>query len=120
VGHYAGICLIFVAGGHLSRTREFPLVSHGHPGRPLVLIVDEVMVRMLIADVLQVEGYKIIEGKDATEAVRLLEARPNIQVLVIHIEMPPGPTGYDLARQTRNGGPMSRSSSLGAKVALPG
>jgi CheY-like chemotaxis protein len=77
-------------------------MTHGCPDRPLVLIVeDEAMVRMLIADVLQYEGYKIIEAKNATEAVQVLQAQPDIQVLVTDAEMPPGPSGFELAHRTR-------------------
>ncbi len=72
------------------------------PDRPVVLIAeDEVLVRMLIADVLQDAGYKIIEAASAEEALRVLEARPDVHVLVTDVEMPPGPTGYELAEQVR-------------------
>ncbi len=70
--------------------------------RPVILIAeDEVLVRMLIADVLQDAGYKIIEAANATEALRVLEARPDVHVVVSDAEMPPGPTGYKLAQQVR-------------------
>ena len=68
--------------------------------RALVLIVeDEVLVRMLIADVLQEEGFKVIEAKNAAEALRVLEARPDVDVLFTDAEMPPGLSGFELARQ---------------------
>ncbi len=72
------------------------------PDRPVILIVeDEVLVRMLIADVLQDAGYRIIEAANADEALRVLQARPDVHVVVTDVEMPPGPTGYDLAAQVR-------------------
>ena len=72
------------------------------PDRPVVLIAeDEVLVRMLIADVLQDEGYRIIEAANATEALRVLEARPDIHVVVTDIEMPPGLNGIELAAEVR-------------------
>jgi CheY-like chemotaxis protein len=70
------------------------------PDEHLVLIVeDEVLVRMLVSDILQDAGFKVIEAKNATEALRVLEARPDVQVLFTDAEMPPGPTGYELAHQ---------------------
>ena len=70
------------------------------PDRPLVLIVeDEVLVRMLMTDILEEVGFTVIEAKDATEALRVLEAKPGIHVLLTDAEMPPGPTGFELARQ---------------------
>lgn len=70
------------------------------PEKPLVLIVeDEVLVRMLISDVLQDGGFKVIEAKNVGEALRVLEARPDVQVVFTDVEMPPGPNGYELAHQ---------------------
>ncbi len=72
------------------------------PDRPVILIVeDEVLVRMLIADLLQDEGYKIIEAANAEEALRVLKVRPDVHVVLTDGEMPPGPTGFDLAAQVR-------------------
>ena len=65
-----------------------PVVSSGD--RPLVLIVDdEVLVRRLIADILQDEGF--VEAKDATKALRVLEARADVDLHLPDAEMPPGP-----------------------------
>jgi CheY-like chemotaxis protein len=72
------------------------------PDRPVILIAeDEVLVRMLIADVLQDAGYKVIEAADANEALRVLEARPDVHVVVTDVEMPPGPSGIELAAEVR-------------------
>ncbi len=70
------------------------------PADMRVLIVeDEVLVRMLIADILQDDGFKVVEAKDAAEALRVLEARADVDVLLTDAEMPPGPNGFELARQ---------------------
>ena len=58
------------------------------------------LVRLLITDVLREEWhFKVIEAKNATEALRVLEARPDVRVLFTDAEMPPGPTGFELARE---------------------
>ena len=68
--------------------------------RPLVLIVeDEMLVRMLISDILRDDGFKVIEANDTIEALQALEAHPGIHVLLTDAEMPPGRTGFDLARE---------------------
>jgi CheY-like chemotaxis protein len=71
------------------------------PGeRPLILIVeDEILVRTLIADILHDGGFRVIEAKNAAEALRVLEACPDVDVLFTDAEMPPGLTGFDLARE---------------------
>ncbi len=77
-------------------------LPHVPPDRPVVLIAeDEVLVRILIADVLQDEGYKVLEAADTLEALRVLEARSDVHVVVTDVEMPPGPNGIELAREVR-------------------
>ena len=72
------------------------------PDRPVILIVeDEVMIRMLIADLLQDEGFKVVEAANADEALRVLQARPDVHVVVSDVEMPPGPSGFELAEEIR-------------------
>ena len=78
-----------------------PVPMASAPGaRPLILIVeDEILVRTLIADILHDEGFRVMEAKDAAEALRVLEACPDVDVLFTDAEMPPGATGFDLARE---------------------
>jgi CheY-like chemotaxis protein len=72
------------------------------PERPAIPVAeDEVLVRILISDVLQDEGFKVLEAADAREAMRVLEARPDVHVVVTDVEMPPGPSGIELAQQVR-------------------
>ena len=81
---------------------ETASMSEDAPDRPVILIAeDEVLVRMLIADLVQDEGFKVIEVADATEALRVLEARPDIHVVVTDVEMPPGLNGVELATTVR-------------------
>jgi len=60
---------------------------------------------MLISDILQDGGFRVIEAKNTMEALRVLEARPDVQVIFTDAEMPPGPTGFELARQVCKGWP---------------
>src|SRR3712207_2007994 len=77
------------------------------PDRHVILIAeDDVLVRMLIADVLDDEGYRLIEAANAAEAVRVLEARSDIHVVVTGVEMPPGPSGLELAAEVRERWPL--------------
>ena len=77
-------------------------MPHPESARATVLVAeDEVLVRMLIADLVQDAGFRVIEAADAREAVRVLEARPDVHVLVTDVEMPPGPSGLDLAAEVR-------------------
>jgi two-component system, response regulator PdtaR len=67
----------------------------------VVLIVeDEPLVRMLGNDVLTEAGFRVIEAVNATEALVLLEARPDIMVVVSDVELK-GENGLELARIVR-------------------
>ena len=68
----------------------------------LVLIVDdEPLIRMDLADMVEESGYGVLEAADADEAIRLLEAHPAIRILVTDIEMPGSMDGLKLAAAVR-------------------
>ena len=67
--------------------------------RPVVLIVeDEPLVRMLGADVLEEAGFEVVEAFNGDEALEVLKARPDIDVLFTDVNMPGSLDGLDLAR----------------------
>jgi two-component system, response regulator PdtaR len=67
--------------------------------RPVVLIVeDEPLVRMLGADVLEEAGFEVVEAFNGDEALKVLRARPEINVLFTDVNMPGSLDGLDLAR----------------------
>jgi two-component system, response regulator PdtaR len=67
--------------------------------RPVVLIVeDEPLVRMLGADVLEEAGFEVVEAFNGDEALAVLQARPDINVLFTDVNMPGSLDGLDLAR----------------------
>jgi CheY-like chemotaxis protein len=74
------------------------------PQRVVVLVVeDEVLVRMVLSDMLDDAGFKVIEAANADEALRVLAAVPEIEVVITDVEMPGGSIdGFELARRVRN------------------
>ena len=65
---------------------------------PLILIVeDDVLVRMVAAAALEDAGYAVIEAECAVEALELLAGRIGVSVLFTDINMP-GRDGLQLAR----------------------
>jgi CheY-like chemotaxis protein len=68
------------------------------PPIAVLLTEDEPLVRMVAADVLTEEGYRVIEASSADEALVLLEARPDVSVLVTDVHMPGVLDGSGLAR----------------------
>ncbi|HEY0836080.1 MAG TPA: PAS-domain containing protein [Azospirillum sp.] len=77
--------------------------AHGGTGeRRLVLLVeDEAEVRRVIRRQLVELGYLVVEADSGTEAVRLLDAVPEVAVLVSDVMMPGGLGGRQLAELAR-------------------
>ena len=69
---------------------------------PSVLVVeDEVLVRMLIAESLRDDGCRVMEAASADEAVQLLRAIATPDVLVTDVKLPGGMDGMQLAAHIR-------------------
>jgi CheY-like chemotaxis protein len=66
----------------------------------VVLVVeDETLVRMFMTDFLDEARFKVFEAVNADEALTVLQARPDVQVVVTDIEMPAGTlNGLELAQ----------------------
>lgn len=66
---------------------------------PAVLVCeDEELVRINSCESLEDAGLKVLEAANATEALALIEAHPEIRVLVTDVKMPGWMSGIDLAR----------------------
>jgi CheY-like chemotaxis protein len=71
--------------------------------RPTILVVeDEMLVRVMLADALRDAGYEAVEAVDGDEAIRLLRGSDNIKVVVSDIRMPGSLDGIALARRVRS------------------
>jgi CheY-like chemotaxis protein len=64
----------------------------------VLLVEDEPLVRLLAADVLVEAHFRVIEAASADEALTVLQAGVEVDVLLSDVEMPPGINGYELAR----------------------
>ena len=71
----------------------------------ILLVEDEVLVRMLAADVLSEAGFTVLESTNAEEALTLLEARPDVQVLFTDVNMPGALDGLGLAQTVHEQSP---------------
>ena len=73
-------------------------MSAAQPAKPRLLIVeDEVMIRVFMRDVFENAGFKAREAANADEALALLKAE-EFAAVVSDIFMPGTMTGLDLAR----------------------
>jgi CheY-like chemotaxis protein len=65
---------------------------------PLVLVVeDEALIRMLAHETLSQTGFHVLEAAHGREALEILQARPDVNVLFSDVDMPIL-DGFSLAR----------------------
>lgn len=65
---------------------------------PILLVVDdEVLVRMLACDILADGGFHCVEAVNAEEALALIDARPDIALMFTDVDMPGEINGSGLA-----------------------
>jgi CheY-like chemotaxis protein len=75
-------------------------VSRGDASDGAVLVVeDDEIVRINSCDLLEQAGLRVLEASDAVQGMALLEAHPEVRVLVTDVKMPGWMSGIDLARQ---------------------
>jgi CheY-like chemotaxis protein len=74
-----------------------------HPVVPIVVLVveDEMMLRMRAVDMVEDAGFTPVEAVDADEAVAILESRSDIALLFTDIQMPGSMDGLKLAHAVR-------------------
>ena len=68
----------------------------------VLVVEDEPIQRMMIADLVEEAGLDVIEALDADDAVRILETRLDVRVVFADIDMPGGFDGMKLAASIRD------------------
>jgi CheY-like chemotaxis protein len=79
------------------------LVSVAEPGQThtVLIVEDEVLVRLVLAEQLRDCGYRVLEAGNAVEAIAVLEADIGVDVLFTDVQMPGPQDGFGLVRWTR-------------------
>jgi CheY-like chemotaxis protein len=72
------------------------------PTSHVVLVVeDDVLIRLMIADQLRERGFGVIEASNADEAIILLQSQVAVNLVVTDVRMPGSMDGIALARLVR-------------------
>lgn len=79
-------------------------VAQPERSRRVLLVEDEILIRMDLADSLREKGWDVIEAGTAVDALDLLRATV-FDVVVTDVHMPGSMTGMDLARSIRESWP---------------
>lgn len=86
----------------------------------VVLVVeDEILIRIGIASDLEDEGFTVFEAADADAAIALLQAQPSINLLLTDIDMPGSMDGLKLAAAVRNRWPPVKIIVTSGQFKLP-
>ena len=71
----------------------------------VLLVEDDFLIRMTIAEALADDGFVVVEAGSAEEALRALDDDPAIGLLITDIQLPGGADGHAVARQARGARP---------------
>lgn len=76
------------------------------PLHTVLVVEDEVLIRLVVADYLRECGYRVYEAVDAGEAVAVLQSpEVSIDVVFSDVQMPGDMDGFGLARWVRTNKP---------------
>lgn len=71
-------------------------------GKAVILVVeDNPIIRMGAIDLVETAGYEALEARDADEAIRILEARSDIDLVFTDVQMPGTMDGIKLSHYIR-------------------
>jgi CheY-like chemotaxis protein len=87
---------------------ELKLGQEAEIDRTILVVEDEVLVRMMITDQLRNAGYTVFEAADADEALELLAHTVAITMIISDIQVPGSVDGVALARVVRSKYPAIR------------
>ncbi|WP_353474301.1 response regulator [Salipiger sp. H15] len=71
------------------------------PGKTILVVEDEILVRMVVVDALRDRGYAVLEAGTGAEALDILRATPQVDVLLTDVGLPRGMNGRQLAEAAR-------------------
>ncbi|MGF9567704.1 response regulator [Neorhizobium sp. BT27B] len=71
--------------------------------KPVVLVVeDEPLQRIMAVELVEDAGFEVLQAWGADEAIRILEARPDIRIVFTDVDMPGSIDGLKLAASIRD------------------
>ena len=93
------------------------MVLHDVPGPPKVLVVeDEMLLRMRAVDIVEDAGFIPIEAVNADEALAILESRSDVDLLFTDIQMPGSMDGLKLAHAVHERWPFIKIILVSGKL----
>jgi len=72
------------------------------PERSILIVDDEPLIRINLADFFEEQGYRVFEAEDAEGAIAILEANRQIRIVLTDVQMPGSMDGVKLAHFVRD------------------
>ncbi len=94
-------------------------------GKRVVLVIeDEPVLRIEISDLLEDDGFEVVEATSVENAIHILETRPDIRIVYMDLDMPKGVDGVKIAAAIRDRWPpieivLTASRVDGSRIRLP-
>nr|WP_272889363.1 ATP-binding protein [Stutzerimonas stutzeri] len=85
---------------------EAPRQASAGTGEIVLVVDDEPAVRMLVVEILQELGYRVLQAADGKEGLRILQSGAPIALLVTDVGLPGGMNGRQLADAARQRDPL--------------
>lgn len=74
-------------------------------GRTVLVVEDEPLARQFVLSACEIAGVEGLQAKSGAEALQLLEARPNVDLVYVDVNMPGEMDGLDLVHYVRQRSP---------------
>ena len=84
----------------------------------ILVVEDEPLIRLGLASAIEDAGYEVSEAANAGEAIRRLEADPDIRLILTDVDMPGGMDGIALAHYVRDRWPPVQLIVISGKVGV--
>jgi CheY-like chemotaxis protein len=78
-----------------------PCIPMARNGESILLVEDDLTVRLMTSELLTELGYEVFEAVDAKSCLKQLEEHRNIDLLITDMGLPGGLNGFDLAHEIR-------------------
>lgn len=105
VGQGTMVCIYLPRHKGEEETETAPVATASVPaeaGETVLVVDDEPSVRLLIADTLSEQGYACLEASDGPSAVKILEGRARVDLLITDVGLPGGLNGRQVADAARS------------------
>jgi len=82
-------------------TPQEPRPAAGATGGTVLVVEDEVLVRLVVVDALEDEGFEVLQAGNGPEAVEMLKSGARIDLMLTDVGLPKGMNGRQLAEVAR-------------------